>query len=532
MKKLKRLLTAVLTGALVITSLSVTAFAAEPKVDDTAETIINLETDFAETTEVTFTVSGLTAATTANAFWAAADWSFCPDPQPSVEVPGDGTYSLKAEGCSGKVGVFVVDMKVADAAYDVNDTDYVISDVKVNGENVKFIYGDLEENGNLRLEIYNQYGKTANGMPEIADSSALPYVVDATAGKEVTLDTDFAENTEVTFTVEGLTAETTANAFWAAADWSFSPDPQPSCAVPGDGTYTLSAEGCSGKAGVFVVDMKVADSAYNVHDTNYKISDVKVNGEAVNFIYGDLEENGNLRLEIFNQYGKTAGGFEALLAGPQEEEPFVPVDPVTVFPADVKYGNAPGALPDAVYTVTTDTMYVTLKIAYKQVDDGSGIQGAFNDYCANGICVTNPDGSQRFYAFGGKEVSWDVTVAGAEEPEVMGGANNANGQFFIVGPDGTLEQKILVDGIGTTIGFYALGWDTYDGVQYTVEVIEGGQEAAAATSAPADTQATTAPAEAPAEPSGISPIVWVIIAVAAVAVIACVVVVVVKKKKN
>ncbi len=108
----------------------------------------------------------------------------------------------------------------------------------------KIVFGDLENNGNLRIEIYNDYGSTKANPPL---STALA----------------FAKRLEVTFTLSGITLKTgaagtyNASIYYADADWN--PNGNGSVTtVSGNGTYTVKyapTTACDGMV-VFVVDVK------------------------------------------------------------------------------------------------------------------------------------------------------------------------------------------------------------------------------------------------------------------------------------
>ncbi|MBL6447178.1 hypothetical protein JMN32_12725 [Fulvivirga sp. 29W222] len=115
-------------------------------------------------------------------------------------------------------------------------------------DNTKLAFGDLEGNGNLRLELYNDFGSTKADPP--LDPTAVV----------------FNNRIEITFTLQGITltggaagsyntAVGLADGDWSAQYWGDGPG---EVAVTGDGTYTVYAEPGSiyETALVFVVDIK------------------------------------------------------------------------------------------------------------------------------------------------------------------------------------------------------------------------------------------------------------------------------------
>lgn len=116
--------------------------------------------------------------------WAHQDWDA------SVEVTGDGTYTITSTALAGAedFGVFVIDIEGMYAGDP--DASAVLDKIEVDGSELSFdaskiIYGDIEEKGNFRIEIFNQYG----------DSIKDPGVNSATPAEE---------SIAITFTVSGL----------------------------------------------------------------------------------------------------------------------------------------------------------------------------------------------------------------------------------------------------------------------------------------------------------------------------------------
>ncbi|MCH5192662.1 MAG: hypothetical protein J1F11_01785 [Oscillospiraceae bacterium] len=116
--------------------------------------------------------------------WAAQDWDT------SVTVTGDGQYTLESTTVAGAAdfGVFVVDIEGMYAG--APDATAVLDSIEVDGAALSFdaskiVYGDIEEKGNFRIEIYNQYGSTLDNSP-VDNSTAI------------------SSSLKITFTVSGL----------------------------------------------------------------------------------------------------------------------------------------------------------------------------------------------------------------------------------------------------------------------------------------------------------------------------------------
>lgn len=100
-------------------------------------------------------------------------------PQASVNetITGEGDYTFTFTGDAASAAfLFYVDIVGAGEAF----ADYEVKNivVKTDGNPVtmdatKVVCGDLEDNGNFRIEIYNEYGSTKNDPP--ADATALAF---------------------------------------------------------------------------------------------------------------------------------------------------------------------------------------------------------------------------------------------------------------------------------------------------------------------------------------------------------------------
>lgn len=156
--KVNKLIAAAVSGAVAVSAMAVSAFAIDEPV------VAKL---------------GFTDST-----WSFQDWDS------SVEVTGDGTYTLTSTAVAGAgdFGVFVIDFDQMYANYP--DAVATLDKVEVDGSEIsvdgsKILYGDIEDKGNFRIDIYNMYSDTKDN----------PGVNQATAVNE---------SLSVTFTVSGL----------------------------------------------------------------------------------------------------------------------------------------------------------------------------------------------------------------------------------------------------------------------------------------------------------------------------------------
>ena len=183
-----------------------------------------------------------------------------------------------------------------------------VKDVEVEGvkfDNYKLVTGDIENNGNFRMEIYNAYGSTANAC----GLGVAP------------ADFAFADQLAITFTVSGISKAGEYKAFlafadgsWSASNWEYHADGQGSCMINGDGTYTIRFNAASKGLNVFCIDIvglsAACGGAEGITATINKIVlddwGTKVTFDNYKLSAGDIESNGNYRMELYNAYGATA----------------------------------------------------------------------------------------------------------------------------------------------------------------------------------------------------------------------------------
>ena len=180
-------------------------------------------------------------------------------------------------------------------------------------DNSKIIIGDLEGNGNFRIEIYNEYGSgTASDSP-LSDS-----------------DFTFSSNLAVTWTISGLTFNDDAvgqyDAVMSYADASWDPSywggtPKYDALVFGDGTYTNFVEVSYDAEGAVVWVIDIQNMATDIADldaVSVTIDEVVLDQNISNLyttldvdnsklLFNNKDGNGqDGRIELYNLYGDTA----------------------------------------------------------------------------------------------------------------------------------------------------------------------------------------------------------------------------------
>ena len=176
-------------------------------------------------------------------------------------------------------------------------------------DNSKLAVGDLENNGNLRIEFYNEWGSTkADPAVNLEDIS-------------------FSQEMNISITLggiklkEGAAGSYVGGVYYSNPDWSVQSDTKNETAgtmVTGNGTYNFKVpvSALAESAVVFVLDIVglSADLAEDATPVAY-VNKITLDGElpaikplAVDnskLALGDLENNGNYRIEFYNEWGST-----------------------------------------------------------------------------------------------------------------------------------------------------------------------------------------------------------------------------------
>lgn len=184
-------------------------------------------------------------------------------------------------------------------------------------DNSKLVVGDLENNGRIRIEIFNQYGATGSN-PGINQAQIK-----------------FTKNMVVTFRLSGLKDNMKegagshvagleyADASWDPSRWSAFDNSKYDANVTGDGLYTVWMETGGAEAegaAVFCVDINnLAADAIDASKITAEIVSIKFDVDpefSMDFSkteFNNKDGNGtDGRIEIFNEYGNTkANGVDA-----------------------------------------------------------------------------------------------------------------------------------------------------------------------------------------------------------------------------
>ena len=129
----------------------------------------------------------------------------------------------------------------------------------------------------------------------------------------------------------------------------------------------------------------------------------------------------------------------------------------------VEIAYTDGKTPSYSYTVTgnSEALKVAVEVA-PALDDGSF---AWNDWCGEGVSVTYPDGTIKYYQFGGAQVTWEWGTEDEDGNKTVYSADGVNGETWVgtVSAEGGELTIPVVE--GAVVDFYCLSWDSYAGTQ-------------------------------------------------------------------
>jgi len=234
-----------------------------------------------------------------------------------------GQYTVKLETDAPRTNgkVYIIDLKGFAAKYP--KALVRIDDIKADGKSLKFDankihYGDIEGNGNYRIELFNIWGSgTAQNSP--FRKSGGP----GDAGEEALA---FNKTLEVTFTVVSNTSDGTGiytptfNAVrgWGEGEaqlWGYN-DGSTLKVVKSDkgeysienGQFDMTYEGTGFEGGTIMTFIEFADLYGFFPGTHGTLDEFYLDGKAVSYDKSkviDSNENPKYRLELFNCYGAT-----------------------------------------------------------------------------------------------------------------------------------------------------------------------------------------------------------------------------------
>ena len=158
--------------------------------------------------------------------------------------------------------------------------------------------------------------------------------------------------------------------------------------------------------------------------------------------------------------------------------------------ADISFTD--GKTPSYTYTVKGDIDALKVDVALSA--DAAAAGSGWNDYCSAGVAVKNPDGTVKYYQWGGASIAWAWDVNGDGVGDTKDGVGTETWVGTVGADGGQLSIPVVK---GAVVDFYCLSWDTYKGVQYILTIND--EEAAVKPVDPVD-PADPGETEVPAEP--------------------------------
>lgn len=234
-----------------------------------------------------------------------------------------GQYTVKLETTEARTNgkVYVLDLEGFAAKYP--KALVRIDAIKADGQDLKFDankfhYGDIEDNGNYRIELFNIWGSgTAQNSPFRASGGP------GDAGEPALA---FNKTLEVTFTVVSTTSDGTGvytptfNAVrgWGEGEaqlWGYNDGSTLKVVKSDKGQYSLennqfdmTYEGSGFEGGTIMTFIEFADLYGFFPGTHSTLDEFYLDGQAVSYDKSkvvDANENPKYRLELFNCYGAT-----------------------------------------------------------------------------------------------------------------------------------------------------------------------------------------------------------------------------------
>lgn len=239
--------------------------------------------------------------------WAASRWDDATS-KTCTDVTGFGQYTVSGTVGSGTgLNVFCVDLIGYKSFFGqtvFDNTEVTLDEIRVDGQPItinpaNIVYGDFEDNGTLRIEIYNTWGYTPEGA-EQPSTVSNPVIPDAAGFK---VENDIAVTFTLSETVKGYEAD------FVTCDTNWNWKNHTSTFLPVEGqSYTFTAADAQANGMIDYIDINGFAADYP--NAMFRIDDIKVDGTSISFdanrfAYGDIEDKGNYRIELFNCYGAT-----------------------------------------------------------------------------------------------------------------------------------------------------------------------------------------------------------------------------------
>ncbi|MDE6268177.1 MAG: hypothetical protein K2M04_03750 [Muribaculaceae bacterium] len=234
----------------------------------------------------------------------------------------EGKHTFKYEGAVNGAKVFTIDIAGLRAAYP--NAIVTINEMRCDGEAIKFDgakfrYGDIEEKGNFRVEVFNVWGKASNnGQVDSPFSENLIADSDPNFNFSSSFEVDYTVALEPTFIPTLITIAPS----WKGS-WDYNEGATLSVVVNKEtGMYEVtpatmsinlpaSATDANYEDGSIMTFIQISDFMNLFPGTQSVLDELKLDGQAVTGYDASKVVNTNdgaaYRLELWNCYGYTGG---------------------------------------------------------------------------------------------------------------------------------------------------------------------------------------------------------------------------------
>lgn len=252
----------------------------------------------------------------ANLLCVGADWNGTWGSEVALLMPGelDGVHTFSYDGSCNGAMVFTFDIAGLRAAYP--NAIVSIKEIRCDGNAIKFdankfFYGDIEDNGNFRVELFNIWGKGSNGGVVSSPFSATTGDSDPAFTFASKLEFDYVIITEPHFTPTWITINPNWGGDWAytqGASFNIVVDDNNKLAFDSP-AFDITLNGTDFAAGSIMTFAQV-DNLFNYFpQTHATLDALYLDGNSVAFdaaMVPDTSDGGAYRLELWNMYGTTA----------------------------------------------------------------------------------------------------------------------------------------------------------------------------------------------------------------------------------
>ena len=179
------------------------------------------------------------------------------------------------------------------------------------------------------------------------------------------------------------------------------------------------------------------------------------------------------KMEVLDKDGKAIEAISDVEADEPADTDTKPAEPKPIqTKAEIAAVNSKE--PSYTYTVKGDIDTLKVDVAVSPNEEDKSFE--WNDWCGAGVIVKNPDGTTKYYQWGGAQVSWGWDATGDKEFDSIDGVNGKTWVGTVSGEDRSGQLSIPVVK-GSVVEFYCLSWvddktgeAKYTKTQYTLTI--------------------------------------------------------------